>query len=158
MPKRTRGFTLVEIAIIIVVIAALASFTLVTYNNVQTQARDTKRENEIRIIKAALEKYHDENSEYPHPSDCAENTADECWKNQPFSFLQSQGYLSETYIPNAKSSIAARNVAPSGTSYYGWYSDAPDRYAIYVYQSTGDCKTGVNMSASWWSSLKSCSF
>lgn len=37
MHKRNRGFTLIEIAIVIAIIAILTALTLVVYNNVQMQ-------------------------------------------------------------------------------------------------------------------------
>lgn len=41
MNKKTRGFTLVELLIVIVVIAILAAITLVSYNGVQRRAHNT---------------------------------------------------------------------------------------------------------------------
>lgn len=42
MKKSKSGFTIVELIVVIVVIAILASITLVAYNNVQKRALDTK--------------------------------------------------------------------------------------------------------------------
>ncbi len=65
MHKHHRGFTLIEIAIVVAVIAILTALTLVVYNNVQMQARDTKRLTDMRIITSQLKKYYDQNGEYP---------------------------------------------------------------------------------------------
>lgn len=48
-----RGFTIVELLIVIVVIAILASIGIVAYNGVQQRARDTKRKDDLaKIVKA----------------------------------------------------------------------------------------------------------
>lgn len=65
MRKRNHGFTLIEIAIVIAVIAILASLTLVVYNNVQMQSRDKKREVDMLILQNVLENYYRENGDYP---------------------------------------------------------------------------------------------
>ncbi len=65
MKKLSRGFTLIEIAVVVAIIAILAAITLVAYNRVQIEARDTKRKNDISILQTALEKYYDTNGTYP---------------------------------------------------------------------------------------------
>lgn len=65
MKKFHRGFTLVETAIVIAIVGVLASLTLVVYNNVQKQSRDSKRTNDMKILSNALEKYYERNGEYP---------------------------------------------------------------------------------------------
>ena len=65
MKKLTRGFTIVEVAIVIAVIAILTTMTLVVYNNVQKQSRDSKRQNDIEVFAASLEKFYDTNGLYP---------------------------------------------------------------------------------------------
>lgn len=49
-----RGFTLVELIIVIVIIALLASAGLASYERVQKNARDAKRMGDMRDIKNAL--------------------------------------------------------------------------------------------------------
>ena len=45
--KRRRGFTIVELLIVIVVIAILAAITIVAYNGIQSRARNTIRQDEL---------------------------------------------------------------------------------------------------------------
>ena len=66
MHKRlSRGFTIVEIATVIFIIALLAILTLVVFNNVQAQSRDTSRTNDMSILGNMLERYYDKNGSYP---------------------------------------------------------------------------------------------
>ena len=53
----SRGFTIVELLIVIVVIAILATITVVAYNGIQSRAQDTKRAQDISNIKKALQAY-----------------------------------------------------------------------------------------------------
>ncbi|MAU34063.1 hypothetical protein CL689_00655 [Candidatus Saccharibacteria bacterium] len=52
--QRQKGFTIVELLIVIVVIAILASITIVAFNGVQSQARDSKIQNDIRNLEQAI--------------------------------------------------------------------------------------------------------
>lgn len=63
-----RGFTIVELLIVIVVIGILVAITIVAYNGVQARARDTKRLSDIAAIQQALELYHVDHGVYP-PTD-----------------------------------------------------------------------------------------
>lgn len=42
MKKSIRGFTIVELLIVIVIIAILATVTIVSYNGIQARAKNTK--------------------------------------------------------------------------------------------------------------------
>jgi type II secretion system protein G len=66
-PKQT-GFTIVELLIVIVIIAILATISLVAYNGVQQRARDTQRMSDIHQIAKAIELYHADNGDLPRTS------------------------------------------------------------------------------------------
>lgn len=65
MKSKPRGFTLVELLIVIVVIAILAAIAIVAYNGVQERARDSQRDSDIRTIRNALEMYYTEHGHFP---------------------------------------------------------------------------------------------
>ena len=60
-----RGFTIIEIAVVIFVIAILATVLFVGYNTVQNQSRDTKRTNDILVLGSLLDRYYLANGSYP---------------------------------------------------------------------------------------------
>ncbi|HEY5549987.1 MAG TPA: type II secretion system protein [Candidatus Saccharimonadales bacterium] len=64
--KRTgRGFTIVELLIVIVVIGILAALVIVTYAGIQQRARDTERKTDVKGIQGQLEAYWADNAKYP---------------------------------------------------------------------------------------------
>ena len=65
---RMPGFTIVELLIVIVVIAILASISVVAYNGIQQRARDSQRLSDLKAIAKAIEMYHIDNDRYPTES------------------------------------------------------------------------------------------
>lgn len=64
MPKKS-GFTLVELLIVITIIAVLAAVGLVSYIAFLKNARDAKRQSDIKFIQSALEQYFADQKHYP---------------------------------------------------------------------------------------------
>lgn len=62
---RPKGFTLVELLIVIVVLGILISISIVAYNGIQARARDSRRHNDISEIAKGLEVYYSVNHKYP---------------------------------------------------------------------------------------------
>lgn len=61
---KQKGFTIVELLIVIVVIGILAAITIVAYNGVQQRARDTQRKNDVAAIVKALQVYKIDHDSY----------------------------------------------------------------------------------------------
>jgi prepilin-type N-terminal cleavage/methylation domain-containing protein len=63
--RRELGFTIVELLLVVVVIAILASIVVVAYNGVQERARDAKRETDLSNLQKTIETYKIQNGAYP---------------------------------------------------------------------------------------------
>ena len=63
--RRTGGFTLVELLLVIAIIGLLASIVFVGVNAGRSKARDAKRLTDIKAIASALEFYHSDEDHYP---------------------------------------------------------------------------------------------
>lgn len=65
--RQSKGFTLVELLIVIVVIAILAVVTVVAYNGIQAKANLVKASASVDSFDKLIEMYRIENSGYPDP-------------------------------------------------------------------------------------------
>ena len=63
--NKTKGFTLVELLIVIVVIAILAAISIVAYNGVTQKARDDERQTNARNLLNAAASYQADKDEWP---------------------------------------------------------------------------------------------
>lgn len=74
MPK-SRGFTLVELLVVIAIIGILASLGFFGFQTAQKKARDAQRKNDLKEVKQALEAYAGaHNGLFPNISSCSGNS------------------------------------------------------------------------------------
>lgn len=83
--QQSRGFTIVELLIVIVVIGILAAISLVAYGDIQTRANNAKRKSDIAAIVKSIELYYVDNGRYPAvvgpgaPTACLSSVGWNCW-------------------------------------------------------------------------------
>lgn len=65
LENKNRGFTIVELLIVIVVIGILAAIIVVAYRGIQDRAYDTSIQNDLSNIAKKIRMYHAENGVYP---------------------------------------------------------------------------------------------
>lgn len=94
---RNKGFTLVELMVTITILSILMTIAIVSYGNVQRNARDGKRKSDISVIQSALEQYHADAGYYP----------------ASITFNSSLNYGTKTYMPKVPQD-------PQSTYYYGY--------------------------------------
>ena len=66
-----KGFTLVELLIVIAIIGVLSSVVLSSLNISRNKANDAKRIASIKQLQTALETYYNDNGQYPSSADVA---------------------------------------------------------------------------------------
>lgn len=143
-----RGFTIVELLIVVVVIAILASITIVSFNGIQTRARDAVREAALRGITNGLEMHWLEVGHYP----------DACNSLNTGCAISN---LSTDLVPNYLSTIPA-DPGPGMTMSYvvgGEPSYWGRNYGVYVeYEGREPCKylRGINPPSGWWPDAPIC--
>lgn len=63
--KNSRGFTLIELTIVVTIIALLSSIVLVSLGESRQKARDANRLADMQQLRTALELYHSNTEVYP---------------------------------------------------------------------------------------------
>lgn len=66
--QQAKGFTIVELLIVIVVIGILAAITIVAYNGIQQRAAVSRAVSDLTAINKAILLYYAENGSYPNTS------------------------------------------------------------------------------------------
>lgn len=76
-----RGFTIVELLIVIVIIGILASLVIIAYNGIQDRANNTQTESAVNAWRKALIQYATDNGSYPIASNACFNETNltNCW-------------------------------------------------------------------------------
>lgn len=106
----SRGFTIVELLIVIVVIGILAGLVVVTYNGIQKKARDTERKTDINALHGQLEAYQAQNGKYPVLADVNDAT----WRSNNMKGLDAAALADPN---NAASQALVDAAAASNYSY-----------------------------------------
>lgn len=63
--KKNRGFTLMELLIVMVILSILVAIATGTYTTSSKRGRDNRRKNDLRNIATALESYYSDKGTYP---------------------------------------------------------------------------------------------
>lgn len=63
--KGKKGFTIVELLIVIVVIGILATLVIVTFTGIQQKARNAQRQTDINAVQSHVEAFYAQNGYYP---------------------------------------------------------------------------------------------
>jgi prepilin-type N-terminal cleavage/methylation domain-containing protein len=56
--KKSKGFTLIELLIVMAVIAILIAIAIPSFRGMQQEARKTKAQGDLRVLKIAIESYY----------------------------------------------------------------------------------------------------
>lgn len=63
--QKQKGFTIIEIIVVIAIIAVLSSIVMVNVGNARAKARDARRKSEMRGLQKALVMYYAANGSFP---------------------------------------------------------------------------------------------
>jgi len=130
--SRSRGFTLVELTVVIIVLGILATIVTFTVVGVQARARDAKRSSSVASIVEKLESYYYTNSKYPS---CPALTS---FTSPVFKGLPQAALIAPSNKDLSQPSLKCQDVTTSTTDdIYGYMGDG-----------TNTCQTG-SFCSSW---------
>lgn len=121
--QKQKGFTIVELLIVIVVIAILATITIIGYNGIQQRAQNSQTIAAVREYQKIFLAYATEHGRYPTGSTSTNfclgsgYTNDLCWDNRTYTYKDSANIEIQEYagsIPNPSTTRVYRN----GTDLY----------------------------------------
>ncbi|HKX72515.1 MAG TPA: prepilin-type N-terminal cleavage/methylation domain-containing protein [Candidatus Saccharimonadales bacterium] len=118
-----KGFTIVELLIVIVVIGILAALVLNTFSGVQRRARDTERQTDINSVATQLEVYYNDNGGYPVFTG---QIADATWVKTNLKGIDAQAIIAPGAASGTTNSFANAQPAAGAYSAYGYQAFASD--------------------------------
>jgi prepilin-type N-terminal cleavage/methylation domain-containing protein len=98
MRKSTSGFTIVELLIVIVVIAILATISIVAYSGIQQRAHNTQTVSAVETYIKALHLYKADNGQYPPATSCLGVGYPSGRCHSGGAYVENQGNLNTTYL------------------------------------------------------------
>ncbi|HET6924454.1 MAG TPA: type II secretion system protein, partial [Candidatus Saccharimonadales bacterium] len=133
LKKQNKGFTIVELLIVIVVIGILAGLVITTYNGIQQKARNTERTTDLKTFQSQLEAYYAQNGRYPMIATDGTGLGGDSAQNVAFIQTNMKGMDKETlrdpkgasgdYSLNTGTTLGGNkytyNPAPTGCDYSG---------------------------------------
>jgi prepilin-type N-terminal cleavage/methylation domain len=96
-----KGFTIVELLIVIVVIGILALLVITTYSGIQAKARNSKRQTDIQSVQTQLEAFFSQNGYYPSLG----NMNDSTWLDTNMKSLDQNALIDPSNPTNSKTLV-----------------------------------------------------
>jgi prepilin-type N-terminal cleavage/methylation domain-containing protein len=107
-----KGFTIVELLIVIVVIGILAALVVTTYAGIQAKARDSKRQTDMQALQTQIEGFYASNNYYPSLADINDPT----WRASEMKSLDAAALKD----PSGSTSVLSGSEATATGKQYGY--------------------------------------
>lgn len=130
--RNSKGFTIVELLIVIVVIAILATITIVAYNGIQNRAHTTAQKTAAENLAKKVEAYNAINSAYPKYDTAGNITT--ALNGTTDSSLSGSGITIGTPAAGTADGIVQLRLCTTASPTAG--TTVPTGYAVYIWDST----------------------
>jgi prepilin-type N-terminal cleavage/methylation domain-containing protein len=114
LKNKSKGFTIVELLIVIVVIGILATLVIVTFTGIQQKARNSQRQTDINAMDSHIEAYYASTGNYPTYAQLSSAT----WRASNMKGLDAEALV------DAKGAALTHNLtgATANTYAYNYYA------------------------------------
>jgi len=113
--NKLKGFTLLELLVVIGIIGVLVSLATVAYSSAQKKSRDSRRQADMKSIQSALEVYYSEASSpsFSYPTTCsdAEVYIKSTWPVDPINdgeFVYTEFCDTDSYYVCSKMEVSSK--------------------------------------------------
>lgn len=151
--KSKEGFTLIELLVVIAIIGLLSSVVLASLSGARESARDTRRVQDFRQLRTAVNMHLNDTGSYPGGGD--EQVSENCTGTSLYQDLVDGGYLQSMITDPAETTVSCSlHVGSSneeGEYYYGWDSENTGRnncFSIQNFESSDDAGALENIDQS----------
>ena len=137
--RKSKGFTLIELLIVMAVIAILIAIAIPSFRGMQNEAKKTKAQGDVRVLKIAFESYYkNHNNMYPYATTTGDNSN---WETPLLSAIP-QILNSALYDPFGSTAttfytLKTDNANTSAAQYYVIYSVGVDTLGTASIASNG---------------------
>lgn len=126
------AFTLIELMIVITIISILASISIIGATSVQRSTRDDARQSQSTVVAEALEKYYENNNEYPSVASITNQSINDV--KQKLAIKDSE-VLTFPTVTAGTSALVASNPTPARLTYVANTVDS---------NANAQCQTSMN--------------
>lgn len=148
-----KGFTIVELLIVVVVIAILAAITIVSYNGITTRVNDTAIQSDLSALKKKIENYKTLNNDtYPPGGTSGAGLTDLSFQASKGSYALTSTANNLWYCRNSpRTMFGVVALSKSGNVYYISENKGPTLYSgSNSWSGTGsDCANLINSALGW---------
>jgi len=130
-----KGFTLIELLVVVAIIGMLSSVVLSSLNSARGNARDARRQQDLRQIQTALELYYNVNNAYPVGGAGSDQS---WWANNTSGLLYplvSQGFIPA--LPHDPGTNTYVGSGCGGAQFYAYWSSGQNYLLGAVQESQG---------------------
>lgn len=127
--RKGSGFTLIELLVVIAIISLLSSVVLASLSGARESARDSRRYQDFRQIRQAVNQYRNDNGEWPGESSANVIVSKNCASKDIYQDLVGGGYLTEMPTDPSETADCSGNLGDQDGEnefYYAWDNEDND--------------------------------
>jgi len=140
--QKDRGFTIVELLVVIVVIGILAAITIVSYTGITTRANTNANKQNASSVLSALQTYFADNSAWPATSGTSEDVYTAINANNTAKLPSGLTITNAQLTAGSNIQYTLKSTTGVCVGYWDYSANTGAGGAVYMYG--GDAATGTN--------------